>query len=42
MTNWQRGDPRWRVHTINTTELSIDQVVERIALWVRAEQLTQQ
>src|SRR5262249_23321566 len=28
------------VQTIDTTELSIDQVVERIASWVRAERLT--
>src|SRR5262245_3763930 len=39
-TSWQRGDPRWRVQTIDTTELSIDKVVERIASWVRAERLT--
>ena len=39
-TSWHRGDQRWRVHAIDTTELRIDQVVERIASWMRAEQLT--
>src|SRR5262249_52289860 len=39
-TDWHRGDPRWRVRAIDTTELRIDQVVERIASWMRAEQLT--
>ena len=36
-TSWHRGDPCWRVHAIDTTELSIDQVVEHIASWVRTD-----
>lgn len=39
-TSWPRGDSRWRVRAIDTTELGIDQVVERIASWVQAEQLS--
>jgi hypothetical protein len=37
-TSWHRGDPRWRVHAIDTTELSIEGVVDHLASWVRAEQ----
>ena len=37
-TTWQRGDPRWRVHVLDSTDLSIDQVVDRIVAWVQAEQ----
>jgi hypothetical protein len=33
-TNWQRGDPRWRVHVLDSTELTIDQVVDRIVACV--------
>ena len=39
-TGWSRGDPRWRVHVVDTTKLRIDQVVERIVSWVRTEQLS--
>jgi hypothetical protein len=37
-TAWERGDPRWHVHVIDTSNLTIDQVVERIVAWVQAEQ----
>lgn len=36
-TSWRRGDPRWRVHIIDTTDLTIEQVVGRIVTWVQAE-----
>ena len=35
---WQRGDPRWRVHALDSTNLTIDQVVDRIVAWVQAKQ----
>jgi len=35
-TGWERGDPRWRVPVIDTTELAVEQVVERLVAWVRA------
>jgi hypothetical protein len=28
-TGWKRGDPRWRAHVIDTTDLTIEQVVLR-------------
>lgn len=36
--DWRRGDPRWH-HTwrLDTTDLSVEEVAERIALWARAE-----
>ena len=37
-TSWKRGDPRWRVHVIDTTGLTIEQVVGRVVDWVQAEQ----
>ena len=36
--NWQRGDPRWRAHVLDSTNLAIDQVVDQIVAWVRAKQ----
>jgi hypothetical protein len=38
-TGWHRHDTRWRVRVVSTTHLGIDEVVERIASAVRAEQL---
>jgi hypothetical protein len=35
-TNWHRGDPRWHVHILDSTNLTIDQVVDQIVAWVRA------
>ena len=35
-TSWQRGDPRWRVHVLDSTNLTIDQVVDQVIAWVRA------
>jgi hypothetical protein len=37
-TGWRRGDPRWSVYVIDTTELRIDEVVARISAWVCREQ----
>jgi len=37
-TKWQRGDLRWRVHVLDTSDLTIDQVVDRIVAWVQAKQ----
>jgi hypothetical protein len=35
--SWKRGDIRWCVHVIDTTELSISQAVERIVAWVEVQ-----
>jgi len=35
-SGWQRGDPRWQVVVIDTTALSVQQVVERLVRWVTA------
>jgi hypothetical protein len=35
--DWQRGDPRWHVWTLDTTTLTIPEVVEAVANWVQAE-----
>jgi hypothetical protein len=37
-TAWERGDPRWRAHIIDTTELTIEQMVGRVVAWVQMEQ----
>jgi hypothetical protein len=39
-TSWQRGDPRWRVYVLDTTHLAVDQVVDRVVAWVRANRCT--
>jgi hypothetical protein len=31
---WEKGDPRWQVEIIDTTHLSIPQVVERLICWI--------
>ncbi len=40
-THWQRGDPRWRVLVIDTTSASAEEVIDRVATWVREEQHAQ-
>lgn len=37
-SGWQHGHPHWRAHIINTTSLSISEVAEQVAMWVRSEQ----
>jgi len=32
--NWQQDDARWQVQLIDTTSLSINGMVERVAGWV--------
>ncbi len=34
---WLQTDPRWRVTVIDTTDLSVDQVLDRMAAWVSEE-----
>ncbi len=34
---WQRDDPRWKVWLLDTTALSISEVVERTSEWIREE-----
>ena len=34
---WERGDPRWLVTPIDTTELSIEQVAAEVSLWIEKE-----
>ena len=34
---WEQSDARWHVEVIDTTDARIDQVLDRIADWVRAE-----
>ncbi|MCP5099652.1 MAG: hypothetical protein GY943_29210 [Chloroflexi bacterium] len=36
-TNWQQTDTRWQVSVIDTTELNIEQVLDRVKLWVNLE-----
>ncbi len=40
--DWQRSDPRWDVWVLDTTELSVETVAERIATWVCTERVTRQ
>ena len=34
---WQRGDQRWQVTVIDTTELSIEDVAVEVSSWIKAE-----
>lgn len=34
---WERGDPRWQVTPIDTTELSIDEVAAAVSSWINEE-----
>ena len=34
-TGWQAGDPRWRVGIVSTTELTVQEMVARMASWVQ-------
>jgi hypothetical protein len=34
---WTRGDPRWRVEVVDTSELPVDRVAERLARWIASE-----
>jgi hypothetical protein len=36
-SSWQRGDARWRAHSIDTTPLSVAQVAAEISAWVGRE-----
>jgi hypothetical protein len=38
--DWRRGDRRWQVETIDTTALTIDNVVEKLAEWILRKSLT--
>lgn len=33
-TSWDRGDPRWDIHVIDTTHLSIEDVASGLAAWM--------
>jgi hypothetical protein len=33
-TNWQRGDPRWRVWVLETMHLTVEETVNHVARWV--------
>lgn len=37
-TAWERGNPHWRAHYIDTTPLSVDATVTQIVQWIQAEQ----
>ena len=32
--DWQRGDPRWQVETIDNTTLTIEQTIDKLVEWV--------
>jgi energy-coupling factor transporter ATP-binding protein EcfA2 len=34
-TNWQKGDPRWGVWVLDTSQQSLEDSAEQIAAWVR-------
>ena len=35
--HWEQSDERWRVQVIDTTHANINQVLERVAAWVKAQ-----
>jgi hypothetical protein len=36
-SSWAAGDPRWRVRTIDTSTLSVEQVAEELLEWISEE-----
>ena len=36
-THWKQTDARWQVRVIDTTDATIEQVLDRVTAWVRAE-----
>ena len=36
-SDWKAGDPRWRVHVIDTSDLPVEQVAERLLEWIGEE-----
>jgi hypothetical protein len=36
-SDWQAGDPRWRVRVVDTSFLSIEQVVSELVAWIAEE-----
>lgn len=39
--DWQQGDPRWQVQVIDTTQATVEEVLESVAAWVTAERQRQ-
>lgn len=33
-SGWERGDPRWQTHAIDTTEMTIEAVADEIQAWI--------
>ena len=36
-SGWAAGDPRWRVHVIDTTALPAEQVADQLIAWIDEE-----
>lgn len=37
--SWQRGDPRWQMWRLDTTELSLDEVAHELVVWIERERV---
>ena len=38
-SDWQVGDPRWRVHRLDTSTLAIAMIAEQLAHWITEERV---
>ena len=36
-SDWQAGDPRWRVHVVDTTGRSVQETADDLRAWIEAE-----
>ena len=36
-SDWQAGDPRWRVHVIDTSAKPLEAVADELRAWIEAE-----
>lgn len=35
--DWERGDPRWQIHQVDTTDRSVAQVADHVAAWIERQ-----
>lgn len=35
--HWKQSDERWQVSVIDTTNMDVEQMLDRVALWVKSE-----
>ena len=36
-SSWKAGDPRWRIHSVDTTALPVERVADELVEWIQGE-----